>query len=239
MKRIPGYTDFGFDAIVKFGGSLLIDETKTAAAIRAVEKTLDSGKSVLVMPGGGPTDKTIEAIDRKKPLQALTHHRACARAQDQTGLLICDAAYSSRLVPCETLREARAIQGHRSVPVLLPSSLIFTVDPFEMSWDITSDGMAVWLAWLVGADLTAVLTDVDGIFSPGSDFTTGEPLRSIDATSLMAWGHTAVDKCVPAFLAAKGGCAWIGNGGFEERLVRALEGKPTIGTYIQGGELLP
>lgn len=234
MKRIVGYTEYGFDAVVKFGGSLLIDEKRTAASIRSIENALDQGKSVLVLPGGGPTDKTIEAIDRKTPLQPQTHHRACARAQDQTGLVICDVAYSSKLVACETLREARHIQQQGAIPVLLPSRLIFTVDPFEMTWDITSDGMAVWLAWLVGAPITAVLTNVDGIYPPGSDFTVGEPVRSIDATSLLAWGHTSVDKCVPAFLSTRGGRAWVGHGGYEERLARALSGEPTVGTYIEG-----
>lgn len=234
MKHIDGYTSYGFDAVVKFGGSLLIDEKCTASAIRSLEATLAAGKSVLVMPGGGPTDKTIEAIDAKRPLQPLTHHRACARAQDQTGLIICDPAYSSKLVACETLTEARQVQSSGLIPVLLPSHLIFTIDPFEMSWEITSDGMAVWLAWLVRAPLTAVLTDVDGVFVPGSDFQSASPVAHIAAAVLCDWGQTSVDRCVPAFLESRGGRAWVGHGRYEDRLVKALLGEPVLGTFIEG-----
>jgi hypothetical protein len=230
--EIPGFTNYGFEAVVKFGGSLLIDDEKTATAIRAIENCLDVGRSVLVIPGGGPTDKTIEAIDRKRPLLPETHHQACARAQDQTGLIICDAAYSRHLVPCDDLSKARTVKSGGKIPVLLPSKLIFDVDPFDKSWEITSDGMAVWFSWLVGANSTFVLTDVDGIFEPDTDFSTESPVPVVDVNTLRTWGHTSVDKCVPEFLAARGGRAWVGNGGFEDRLPAALQGRPTIGTHI-------
>lgn len=239
MKHIPGYTSYGFDAVVKFGGSLLIDQSCTASAIRSVERTLAVGQSVLVLPGGGPTDKAIEAIDARHPLQGQTHHRACARAQDQTGLVICDPAFSSKLVACETLTEVRRVQQGGLVPVLLPSNLIFAADPFEMSWEITSDGMAVWLAWLVGAPITAILTNVDGVFEPGSDFRSSSPVPSIEAAALYEWGQTSVDRCVPAFLQAKGGRAWVGHGGYEDRLVKALLGEPVVGTFIEGRSTAP
>src|SRR5262249_42377989 len=36
-KKVLGYVEYGFDAVVKFGGSLLIDEALTASAINALE----------------------------------------------------------------------------------------------------------------------------------------------------------------------------------------------------------
>jgi aspartokinase-like uncharacterized kinase len=229
---IIGFTSYGFDAVVKFGGSLLIDPSKTAAAIGALEGCFDLGKSILVIPGGGPTDKTIEAIDKARPLHPNTHHHACARAQDQTGLIICDPAFSSRLSSCENLSQARQHSASGRIPVLLPSKIIFDVDPFEKTWEITSDGIALWFSWLVGANSTFILTNVDGIFKPGSNFSTDQPEKSVDVDTLRQWGHTAVDRCVPEFLAARGGLAWVGNGSYADRLPKALADKPTVGTFI-------
>jgi aspartokinase-like uncharacterized kinase len=230
---ILGYVDYGFDAVVKFGGSLLIDESLTASAVEALEGCRSVGKTILVIPGGGPTDKTIENIDRRAALAPATHHRACARAQDQTGLMIADPVFSRALSACETLTEARAVATSGRIPVLLPSKIIFDIDPFEMSWDITSDGVALWFAWLIGAPLTAVLTNVDGIYEPGSDFSVSTPVKSISATRLREWGDTAVDKCVPAFAASKGLRVWVGHGGYADRLPAALTGRATIGSFIE------
>ena len=230
--KIPGYVDYGFDAVVKFGGSLLIDAGLTANAIAAVELTQKSGRRVLVVPGGGPTDKAIEAIDQRHSLAPDTHHRACARAQDQTGLMICDPAFSRILTPCETLEEARKVVDADRIPVMLPAQIIFAVDPFERSWDITSDGIALWFAWLVSAPLAMILTNVDGIFKPGTDFAQGEVIQRVAASTLCGWGHTAVDKCVPQFALRKGVRVWVGHGGYPARLNDALLAQPTIGTFI-------
>jgi aspartokinase-like uncharacterized kinase len=232
-ERMLGYVDYGFDAVVKFGGSLLIDEALTASAIDALEGCLAVGKSVLVIPGGGPTDKTIEKIDRRAALAPATHHRACARAQDQTGLMISDPVFSRVLTACESLAEAREVASAGRVPVLLPSRLIFDIDPFEKSWDITSDGIALWFAWLVSAPLTAILTNVDGIFEPGADFSTSTAVASISATRLREWGNTAVDKCVPEFAAYRGLRVWVGHGGYSDRLPAALTDRRTVGTFIE------
>jgi 5-(aminomethyl)-3-furanmethanol phosphate kinase len=232
-EKVLGYVDYGIDAVVKFGGSLLIDEALTASAINALEGCLAVGKTVLVIPGGGPTDKTIEKIDRRAALAPATHHRACARAQDQTGLIICDPAFSRVLSACETLEEARSIAATGRIPVLLPSKLIFDIDPFEKTWDITSDGVALWFAWLLNAPLTAVLTNVDGIFEPGADFASTAPVSSISATRLRDWGDTAVDKCVPEFAAYRKLRTWVGHGGYSDRLPAALTGRKTIGTFIE------
>ncbi|MFM7907789.1 MAG: hypothetical protein ACKPA9_22310 [Microcystis sp.] len=233
MKDVSGYVSYGFDAVVKFGGSLLIKSEYTSKAINGLEKTISVGKRILVIPGGGPTDKTIEAIDKVYPLHPNTHHLACARAQDQTGLIICDSSFSKNLEPCETLEEARKIAEAHKVPVLLPSRLIFDIDPFERTWEITSDGMAVWFAWLVSAPLTVVLTDVDGIFHPDDqNRITDKIMPRVNANLLSQLGHTAVDKCVPEFILWRNIRVWVIHGGFSDRLSNVLLGHPTIGTEI-------
>lgn len=227
-----GFTAYRVGAVVKFGGSLLADETACRAAIAALIAARDAGHRLLVMPGGGPTDKAIEKLDARHPFQADTHHRACARAQDQTGLMICDPVFSDVLRPAETLEEARRILDAGDVAVLLPSRLIFDLDPFERTWDLTSDAMSVWLAWLVGAPVAVILTDVDGVYRPDH---IGEPehlIPELGALQLAAMGHTAVDRCTAPFLAEKRIDAWILNGAHPARLVEALRGERPRGTRV-------
>ncbi|SDB88480.1 amino acid kinase family protein [Acinetobacter boissieri] len=234
MKKtsILGYTDYHFDCVVKFGGSLLLEHDKMYSAIQSLELCRQHGKKILVIPGGGPTDKTIESINKKFPLSPETHHAACARAQDQTGLFICDKVFSQFLRPCTTLSEARCISEEGFIPVVLPSKIIFAMDPFEKTWDITSDGIAVWFAWAVQAPITMILTNVDGIFPINSDFSNAIPIQNISAKDLLTLGHTSVDKCVPDFISKRGGKVWVGSGFYEDRLYKALIGEDVLGTFI-------
>lgn len=232
-QKILGFNNYGFDAVVKFGGSLLMQPAQAKNAIRAIELCREKGKNVLVIPGGGPTNKAIGSIDQQVPLAPTTHHQSCARAQDQTGLIICDPGFSRLLKSCSTLADARTIQAEGYIPVLLPSRIICDIDPFEKIWELTADAMSVWFAWLVGAPITLILTTMDGIFPPGADFKTAAPVPKLQAQELRTWGPTAVDVCVPEFLASRGGRVWVGNGSHTDRLYKALSGQPTIGTYIE------
>lgn len=231
-EEIAGLEPYRIDAVVKFGGSLLAREDVGRSAIAGIEEAARAGFRLLVIPGGGPTDNAIEAIDHQVPLAPDTHHRACARAQDQTGLMICDPAFSSSLQACETLEEARHALKSSKTPVLLPSRVIFTVDPFERSWDLTSDGMALWFAWLVEAPRAAILTDVDGIYPAGADFKEEMPLASIRASELLEWGATAVDLCTPHLALRRHIETWVLHGGHSGRLLQALQGEDPIGTRI-------
>jgi 5-(aminomethyl)-3-furanmethanol phosphate kinase len=228
----PGFTRYGVDAVVKFGGSLLADEVRCRAAIGALITASRAGFGLLVLPGGGPTDKEIERLDSRHPFHPNTHHRACARAQDQTGLMISDPVFSDALRAVETLEEARRVLATSAIPVLLPSRIIFDLDPFERTWDLTSDAMGAWLAWLVDAPLVIILTDVEGLFPPDGIGVADRLIETIGADELAKMGHTAVDRCTAPFLAEKGIDAWILDGGEPTRLLGALEGRRPRGTHV-------
>lgn len=227
-----GFVAYRVDATVKFGGSLLADGRACRALVEALAEAASAGLRLLVVPGGGPTDNTIEALDRTYTFHPDTHHRACARAQDQTGLMLCDPSLSAALAPCETLEEVRHALDAGRVAVLIPSRLIFLLDPFERSWEITSDAMAAYFAWLVGCPQVLVLTDVDGVYAEGR---VGDPDRLVErltAVELAQMGHTSVDACTGGFLHEHGLTAWVLNGQHPERLGAALRGEPVLGTFV-------
>lgn len=231
-----GFTDYRIDTVVKFGGSLLADGRTCKQLIRSLGRLGEEGHRLLIFPGGGPTDNTIEGLDREYTFHPDTHHRACARAQDQTGLMIADPSLSDhRLVAVEDLEEVQKVLEAHRLPVLLPSKLIFSLDPFERSWEITSDAMAAWFAWLVHAPRVVILTNVDGVHREGK---VGDPrtlVRCITAAELASLGATAVDACTAPFLDRYKLDAWVLHGGYPERLDELLKGKEPLGTHIVGG----
>lgn len=161
-------------------------------------------------------------------------HRACALAQDQTGLLISGLSFSDGLIPCETLEQAQdALEGQR-VPILLPSRIIFDLNPIEKTWDVTSDAVAAWFAWLVHATWLVILTDVDGIYYPPNMVGSQDHLLpEVSPERVREIGVSSVDACVPALLTqARLDCVIL-NGWRPNRLKDWFAGRPTIGTSIR------
>lgn len=230
---LPGFVRPGLGCVVKIGGSLTRDLDEASRLVAALVALAESGHRLLVVPGGGRPDKAIEAIDRERPLAPDTAHRACALAQDQTGLILADPAIAPGTKACATVGRCLAALAEGTLPILLPSRLIFTAEPVEPSWDVTSDAVGAWVAWLLGAERYAVLTDVDGVYSAGH---IGDPehlLPEIAAGELAAMGHTSVDACAAAFIAARGIEAAVLNGRHPERVVDWIERRPCRGTLIR------
>lgn len=232
QTKIDGFNNYRVDAILKFGGSLTRDLSVARALIDAIIQCRAQGWRVIVVPGGGRTDKTIEALDREQPLAPDTAHRACALAQDQTGLILCDPGFSDQLVPCDTITGCIAALDAGKVAVLLPSRIILDLDPVEKTWDITSDAVAAWVAWLVHASRLSILTDVDGIYADGHVGEANHLIRRIGYQGLLAMGHTSIDKCAAAFIARHGIEGSVLNGAFPDRLGEWLNDRQVCGTCI-------
>ncbi|MDK1494260.1 nucleoside-diphosphate kinase [Sinorhizobium sp. 7-81] len=236
-----GFPPYGFSAVVKFGGSLMRDLETCRTVLADLEQIRTSGHRIMIVPGGGIPDKAIEAVDSSYPLDAFTAHHACALAQDQTGYMIADPAFSSNLVPCSTLGECRLVMEQGRIPVLLPSRILFALDPVEWSWDITSDAIAAWIAWLTSTNKLAVLTDVDGVYRNGRSDDPSALIPEIAPDELARLGHTSIDACAAQFMARRGLSGVVLNGAFPQRLRDWLEGREVTGTLIRqaldsGGE---
>ncbi|CDZ64456.1 Aspartate/glutamate/uridylate kinase [Neorhizobium galegae bv. orientalis] len=229
---IKGFAPYGFSIVVKFGGSLMRDFAVCKTALAELERLCRSGHRILVVPGGGIPDKAIESIDAVHRLAPFTAHHACALAQDQTGYLLADPAFSSAVVCCSTLGECRSLAESGKIPVLLPSRILFAMDPVAWSWDITSDAVAAWIAWVTDTPRLAILTNVDGVYRNAVTDDPAALIREITAHELSQLGHTSVDACAANFMAEKGIAGCVLNGSYPRRLGDWLEGKRVTGTNI-------
>ncbi|MEH7876388.1 aspartate kinase [Rhizobium laguerreae] len=235
QNNLRGFCPYGFSIIVKFGGSLMRDIATCKKAIAQLEELASKGHRILIVPGGGIPDKAIEAIDAKHPLEPFTAHHACALAQDQTGYLLADRAFSTKLVACSAFSECKALVQQGMIPVLLPSRVLFTMDPVEWSWEITSDAVAAWIAWVTLTPRLVILTDVDGVYRGAATEDQSALIEIITAQDLADLGHTSIDVCAASFMAQRGISGVVVNGAHPERLAGWLEGKRVRATTITVG----
>ncbi|WP_208245875.1 aspartate kinase (plasmid) [Rhizobium sp. T1470] len=229
---INGFPPYGFSAVVKFGGSIMRDLAVCKHAVAELERLADHGHKILVVPGGGIPDKAIEAVDVAASLTPSTAHHACALAQDQTGYMLADPAFSSKLVPSASLGECRALAKEAKVPVLLPSRLLFAADPVEWTWHITSDAVAAWIAWLTSTPRLVIWTNVDGVYRGGAVDDPAALVEQITARELVRFGHTSIDACAVDFMAQKHLPGAVINARYPARLADWLAGTPVRATDI-------
>ncbi len=226
---LPGFWPQNVDVFVKLGGSLLRDFGKCRdLATLLASHTAD--QFIVVFPGGGPVDKLIEAFDTELHFASGIHHRLCARAQDQTGLIFGSFLENPAFVryPVE-LRKALA---EKKLAVMLPAELIVNLDVFEQSWAISSDTMAAYFADFLGAKRFAILTDVEGVFE---DLAAEHRrlLPVVTATRLIEMGPTSVDGCLAPFLLDRRLPCQVLDGYDLQGVSAWLKGDETRGTRIE------
>jgi 5-(aminomethyl)-3-furanmethanol phosphate kinase len=197
-RRIAGFRPSLADVLVKLGGSLLDRGAFPRIAAQLEEHAGD--QRIVVFPGGGPIDLMIEELDRELRFPPRIHHELCARAQDQMVLIFVASCRRGRFF--EAPVELEEIFAEGRLAVMLPMEMIVALDVFERTWEITSDSMSAYFADLFDVERFLVLTDVPGIYRPGSD-RSGAPEPVVRASELREWGRTSVDECLADFLLEK------------------------------------
>jgi len=212
--------------VIKVGGSL--------ARTRGLGALLDSiarwrgRRRILVVPGGGPFADLVRLEYRRRKLSESAAHRMAILAMDQYGLYLCDVA--SRALSVTTLSGARTALRSARLPVLLPSGLLAEHDPFDHSWDVTSDSIAAYIARLVRADALLLLKDVDGVFAADPKLDPSAPLLSQVARSRIG-RFRCIDRQFGRWVRGIASC-WIVNGARPERVSEWLERGETVGTRV-------
>ena len=165
----------GIKQVVKIGGSLFPDYAIELA------KQLKNTNSLIIL-GGGDFANLIRKYDEEIHFSQKTTHWAAIDCMDIIAKLVDDKVGSTKLA--YSIEEANEISDDGFTPIFIVSRFLKTEDPFECSWDVTSDSIAAYVSHLLNAKLL-IVTDVNGIYTqepkePGSTF-----ISKIDAKTLL------------------------------------------------------
>ena len=199
--------------VVKIGGSLFPNY-----AIELAERLKGTGS--LIVLGGGEFANLIRKYDEEMNFSEEANHWTAIDCMDIIAKLVNDKVESTRLA--YTIEEANRVSDDGFTPIFIVSDFLKSEDPFECSWDVTSDSIAAYVAHLLNANLL-IVTNVNGIYTqepkePGSTF-----ISKIDATTLLTFQESSIDVMLPSLLLEFGSDCYVVNGKYPERVMSLID----------------
>ena len=199
--------------VVKIGGSLF--------PVHAIElvKQLKGSKSLVIL-GGGEFANLIREYDSQVNFSDEANHWTAIDCMDIIAKLVDDKVDSSKLA--YSLVDAEEIAEGGLTPIFIVSEFLRSEDPFECSWDVTSDSIAAYIAHSLNANLL-IVTNVNGIYTqepkePGSTF-----ISKIDASKLLTFQESSIDVMLPSLLLRFGTNCYVVNGKYPERVLSLID----------------
>jgi aspartokinase-like uncharacterized kinase len=187
---------------------------------------------ILGGPGGGKFADVVREFDQQFALSCDISHRMAILGMEQFGLLL------SNIIPdsCATysLNEAKQLSESQTVPIFLPSRLMFREDSLENSWNVTSDSIATFIGSRLCVNKVILVTDVDGIFTKDPEkYSNAKLIKKLSAGELLKFGkRTSVDQFLPKLLSKTQTNCYVVNGKYPERIEAILAGQDTICTLV-------
>ncbi|WP_296848741.1 delta 1-pyrroline-5-carboxylate synthetase [uncultured Methanobrevibacter sp.] len=199
--------------VVKIGGSLFPDY-----AIELAEQ-LNNTNSLIIL-GGGEFANLIRKYDSTQNFSSDVTHFTAIDCMDIIAKLVNDKVDSTKLA--FSIDEINEISDEGFTPIFVVSDFLKKEDPFECSWDVTSDSIAAYVAHIFNANLF-IVTNVNGIYTqepkePGSTF-----ISKIDATKLLTFQESSIDVMLPSLLLKFGTNCYVVNGKFPDRVLSLID----------------
>ncbi|WP_292753172.1 delta 1-pyrroline-5-carboxylate synthetase, partial [Methanobrevibacter sp.] len=141
--------------VVKIGGSLFPEYAIDLA------KRLENTDSCIVL-GGGEFANLIRRYNDEQNFSEEANHWTAIDCMDIIAKLVNDKVASSKLA--YSIEEVIQVSDEGFTPIFVVSDFLKREDPFECSWDVTSDSIAAYISHLLNANLL-IVTNVNGIYT--------------------------------------------------------------------------
>jgi aspartokinase-like uncharacterized kinase len=151
---------------------------------------------------------------------------------DQFGLLLSNITPNSHVF--RQLKNVKELSEAKTVPIFLPSHLMFLENPLVNSWDVTSDSITAYVAGRVKAGKVVLVTDVDGVFtSDPKKNPNAKLMEKLSAKKLLTLSQrTSVDRYLPNLLLKAQIDCYVVNGKYPKRVEAVLAGQQTTCTLV-------
>ena len=182
-------------------------------------KKLENTNSLIVL-GGGEFANLIRKYDSEINFSQETNHWTAIDCMDILAKLVNDKVESTKLA--YSIDDAIAISDEGFTPIFVVSKFLREDDPFECSWDVTSDSIAAYISHRLNANLL-IVTNVNGIYTqepkePGSTF-----ISKIDAKTMLNFPESSIDVMLPTLLLKFGTNCYVVNGKYPERVLSLID----------------
>lgn len=184
------------------------------------------GTNSLVVLGGGEFANLIRKYDDILGLSDETAHWAAIDCMDIVAKLTADKVESAEIAL--SLEEAEKLSHEGFTPILITSAILREDDPFENSWEVTSDSIAAYISNLLNANLL-IVTNVNGIYTKEPNVKGAKFIDVIDAQTLLTFDETSIDLMLPSLLLEFGTNCYVVNGKYPERVLSIIDN--SIDTY--------
>lgn len=199
--------------VVKIGGSLFPDY-----AINLVEKLKNTNS--LIILGGGEFANLIRKYDEIEKFSAEVTHFTAIDCMDIIAKLVNDKVSSTKLV--FSIDDAKKVANNGFTPIFVVSDFLMKEDPFECSWDVTSDSIAAYVAHLLNANLL-IVTNVNGMYTREPSEKGSRFISVIEAKNLLTFEESSIDLMLPSLLIEFGTNCCIVNGKYPERVLSLID----------------
>ncbi len=199
--------------VVKIGGSLFPNY-----AIDLANK-LKSTNSCIVL-GGGEFANLIRKYNDEQHFSEEINHWTAIDCMDILSKLVDDKVDSTKLA--YSIEDINQISAEGFTPIFIVSKFLRDEDPFECSWDVTSDSIAAYVAHLLNANLL-IVTNVNGIYTQEPKESGSTFISKIDAKTLLTFPETSVDVMLPSLLLKFGTNCYVVNGKYPERVLSLID----------------
>ncbi|WP_369693537.1 delta 1-pyrroline-5-carboxylate synthetase [Methanobrevibacter gottschalkii] len=199
--------------VVKIGGSLFPNYAIDLA------KKLENTNSLIVL-GGGEFANLIRKYDSEINFSQETNHWTAIDCMDIIAKLVNDKVESTKLA--YSIDDAITISDEGFTPIFVVSKFLREDDPFECSWDVTSDSIAAYISHRLNANLL-IVTNVNGIYTQEPKESGSTFISKIDAKTMLNFPESSIDVMLPTLLLKFGTNCYVVNGKYPERVLSLID----------------
>jgi len=189
----------------------------------------------LIINGGGDFANFIRRYDSEIGFSNHITHEVAIDSMDIIAKLLNDKFKFTKIV--YDLDEAKKVANLNKIPILACSKVLKELDPFEHSWNVSSDSIAAYISNLLEAKLL-IATNVDGIYTRKPTLVNSNFIDEIDAKELLNFNETSVDLMLAELLLEFGANCFVVNGNYPERIMSIINDSTDVYnfqyTYIRG-----